>query len=213
MRFQSGHSGNPAGRPPGARNKKTLAIEESFLERADEIVNDVIDRAKDGQPAAMRLCMERLVAPKRQRAIAIDLPVIETPEDARKALAAVSAALADGHITINEASALMGLIERALRLADRIAKMEKERQQDEHARAVERSVRETVDAYLAQDGEGEARPQAAQTAASADPALHFPVNSEIAGEAEPAAASVAGEANRVPTDQAQSARAPLAEAA
>jgi hypothetical protein len=34
MQFQPGQSGNPAGRPPGARNKKTLAMEEMLAEHA-----------------------------------------------------------------------------------------------------------------------------------------------------------------------------------
>jgi hypothetical protein len=87
MRFQPGQSGNPAGRPPGALNKKTLAIEAAIAERAEKILNDVIDRAKDGQATAIRLSMERLLPVGRNRPLAIDLPVIETSEDGRAALA------------------------------------------------------------------------------------------------------------------------------
>jgi hypothetical protein len=54
MRFQPGQSGNPAGRPPGSLNKKTLALQEAFEAKAEEIVDDVIARAKTGQPTAMR---------------------------------------------------------------------------------------------------------------------------------------------------------------
>jgi hypothetical protein len=60
MRFQPGQSGNPAGRPAGALNKKTLAVEAAMAERAEEIVNNVMDRAKNGESAAMRLTMDRL---------------------------------------------------------------------------------------------------------------------------------------------------------
>src|SRR5437660_12316337 len=34
MKFQPGQSGNPAGRPPGARNKTTIAREQELAERA-----------------------------------------------------------------------------------------------------------------------------------------------------------------------------------
>jgi Family of unknown function (DUF5681) len=125
MRFIPGQSGNPAGRPPGSLNKKTLALEAAFEARAEEIVENVMDRAKDGQPAAMRLCMERLVPTGRNRPIAIDLPVIKTPDDAEAALAVVTAELAAGNLTAQEASSLISLIDRMLRLAERIWKMKK----------------------------------------------------------------------------------------
>jgi hypothetical protein len=120
MRFQSGQSGNPAGRPLGALNKKTLAARAAMAERAEEIAHSVMDRAKDGQPAAMRLCMERIDPTGRNRPIAIDLPVVKTPEDAEAALAVVTAALAAGDLTIAEASALVSLVDRMLRLAERM---------------------------------------------------------------------------------------------
>ena len=36
MKFQPGQTGNPAGRPPGSRNKKTIALEEAFEEHAED---------------------------------------------------------------------------------------------------------------------------------------------------------------------------------
>ena len=79
MQYQPGQSGNSAGRPPGSRNKKTIALEAAFEEHAEEVLKEVVGRAKEGEKTAMRLCMERMLAPKRERPVAIDLPVIETP--------------------------------------------------------------------------------------------------------------------------------------
>jgi Family of unknown function (DUF5681) len=181
MQFQPGQSGNPAGRPPGSRNKKTLALEEAFDEHAEEILKEVVGRAKEGEKSAMRLCMERMLAPKRERPVAIALPVIETPADARKALAVVAAELAEGSLTITEATRLIGLIERMLRLVGKIEKMEQADREEEAAQALGRSVRESMEAYLAQDEEAAGGPQAASTGAPGapgDPALYFLVNSE-----------------------------------
>jgi hypothetical protein len=194
MQFQPGQSGNPAGRPPGSRNKKTVALEEAFAEHAEEILQQVIARAKEGESAPMRLCMDRMLAPKRERPVVIDLPVIETPADARKALAVVTAELAAGGLTITEASRLIGLIQRMLRLVGQIDKMEQARRAEEQAQAVAPSV--DAEAAVARDGESEAPPQAAQPAAPGDPALYFPVNSENAAAdgsgAAPDAAARAG---------------------
>ena len=179
MRFQPGQSGNPAGRPPGSRNHKTIALEEAFEEHVEDILKEVVGRAKEGEKNAMRLCMERMLAPKRERPVAIDLPVIETPADARKALAVVTAELAEGDLTITEATRLIGLIQRMLRLVGQIEKMEQADREENDARALGRSVGETMEAYLAQEEEMETAPQAPQTTPPADPPLYSPVNSQI----------------------------------
>ena len=210
MRFQSGQSGNPAGRPLGSRNKATLALEAAFEERAEEIVNDVVERAKNGQAAAMRLCMDRLLAPKRHRPVAIDLPVIETPADARKALAVVTAELAQGNLTIPEATGLIALIDRMLRLADRIGEMERVRREEERVEAAGRRVRETFEALMAQDETPDAVASAEKPAAP----LYSPVNSQISPAAEPTGASPGGdEAVAQPAAPREEAPAPLLRAA
>jgi Family of unknown function (DUF5681) len=178
MRFQPGQSGNPAGRPPGSRNKKTIALEEAFDEHAEEILKEVVGRAKEGEKSAMRLCMERMLAPKRERPVAIVLPVIETPADARKALAVVTAELSEGNLTITEATRLIGLIQRMLRLVAQIEKMEQAGREGEAAEAFDRSVRETMNVLSPQDEKSNAGPQAAQTEAPVEPSLYFPVNSQ-----------------------------------
>ena len=209
MKFQPGQSGNPAGRPPGSRNKKTIALEEAFDEHAEEILKEVVGRAKEGEKSAMRLCMERMLAPKRERPVAIDLPAIETPADARKAIAVVFAELAEGGLTITEATRLIGLIQRVLRLVGQIEKMEKTDREEEAAQALGRSVRESMEAYLAQDEATEAPAQATQTGAPVDPALYFPVNSENSASADGSGA----EAETEPPGREPSAAPPLAHAA
>ena len=131
MRFQPGQSGNPAGRPPGSLNKKTLAVQALLDERAEEIVTNLMDRSKNGEPAAMRLVSEWMVPTGRNRLVAIELPLVKTPEDAELAMSVVLDELAAGKLTLAELSALITAIDRMLRLAERISKM----QQAEAARA------------------------------------------------------------------------------
>ena len=90
MRFQPGQSGNPAGRPPGSLNKKTLAVEAELQEQAAEAAKNLIERAKAGDLAAMRMCLDRFAPTGRNRPVAIELPVIKTPEDAELALTVVT---------------------------------------------------------------------------------------------------------------------------
>jgi hypothetical protein len=184
MRFQPGHSGNPAGRPPGALNKKTLAVEAAMAERAEEIVGSLMDRAKNGEPAPMRLIMERLAPTGRNRPIGIALPVIRTPEDVEAAVAVVTAELAAGKLSIGEASALISLIDRMLRLAERMWNFARTRRYAARRDAVLLDSAEDEEQVQADAREtaatGDPQPQ---TAGAAGAPLYSPVNSGIAADA------------------------------
>ena len=62
MPFEKGESGNPAGRPRGSRNRATLLMESLLADDAEAIGRKAIEMAKQGDMAAIRLCMDRLAA-------------------------------------------------------------------------------------------------------------------------------------------------------
>jgi hypothetical protein len=165
------------GRPKGSGNFTKPGSD--LLDRSKDLIDECVRRAlEEGDRSAMRLCMERMLAPKRERPVAIDLPAIETPADARKALAVVTAELAEGNLTITEASkliGLIGLIQRMLRLVGQIEKMEKAGRQADEAKPLDRAAGETKASAV--------RLQVVQNGAAVDPALYFPVNPENAAAA------------------------------
>ena len=108
--FAPGQSGNPNGRPPGARNKTTLAVEALLDGQAEALTQKAIDRALEGDSAALKICMDRIAPPRRDRPLAVDLPVLKEAADARAVLAAIIAATAEGELTPSEASVLAGLV-------------------------------------------------------------------------------------------------------
>jgi len=116
MPFVKGQSGNPAGRPLGARNKANLALEEALSAEGADLASRIIEHAKLANPAAMRLCMDRMMPKLTGRPVAVALPPASTPDYARAAVDVVIRELADGEITISEANGLLGLIERIVRL-------------------------------------------------------------------------------------------------
>jgi hypothetical protein len=109
--FERGKSGNPKGRPKGARNAATVLAEALLDGEVDTIIRKLIDKAKDGDSTALRLCLDRLLPPRRERAIAFQLPSkIETAADAAHASSLVLTACAVGTLSPGDASQIMSLI-------------------------------------------------------------------------------------------------------
>jgi hypothetical protein len=52
-RWEKGQSGNPAGRPRGARNKRSLIEEAMLAVAAERIAADIARRARSGEAAAL----------------------------------------------------------------------------------------------------------------------------------------------------------------
>jgi Family of unknown function (DUF5681) len=127
MPFEPGQSGNPAGKARGTRNKVTLAIEALLDGEAEALTRKAIEIAKGGDLAALRLCLDRLAPPRKDRLVMFELPTITSAADAVKASAALVAAVAVGDLTPAEAGELGKLIEayvKALEATDFAARLE-----------------------------------------------------------------------------------------
>jgi hypothetical protein len=107
MPFQPGQSGNPAGRRRGSRNRRTILVEELLDDSAGALMTAAITRATDGDPAALRACMDRVAPRLRCRALDFVLPDLLTLADTPVALRAIAQGLASGELDVEEASALM----------------------------------------------------------------------------------------------------------
>ena len=109
--FQQGQSGNPEGRPRGARNKATIVAESLLDGEAETITRRCMDLALEGDSTALRLCLSRILPVRRERAIALDLPALEGSQDSLKAIGSVLGAVAAGEITPGEGTAVARLLE------------------------------------------------------------------------------------------------------
>ena len=101
--FVKGQSGNPAGRRPGSRNRATLIAEILLQGQSEALMQKAVERALEGSDLALKLCLDRILAPRRERTVQFALPPIESPADLAAALGAVTAAVADGALTPGEA--------------------------------------------------------------------------------------------------------------
>lgn len=67
-KFQKGKSGNPAGRPKGRQGKATELAKkfQGALENdAMEVIQAILNKAKDGDMTAAKMVLDRLIPPKK----------------------------------------------------------------------------------------------------------------------------------------------------
>ena len=109
--FPKGKSGNSKGRPKGARNKATLAAEALMDGDAETITKKAIELAKSGDMTAIRLCLERVLPPRKCRPLSLEMPKITGPADVLGAVNAIMCAMSKGQITPDEADALLRTVD------------------------------------------------------------------------------------------------------
>ncbi len=109
--FKKGQSGNPHGRPLGARNKATRAAEALLDGEAESLTRACVTAALGGDTAALRLCLERILPPRRDRPIDFKLSPISTAAEACVAVSEIVEAVSAGELTPTEATAIAGLVD------------------------------------------------------------------------------------------------------
>ncbi len=110
-RFKPGQSGNPAGRPFGSRHKSTLAVEALLDGEAEKLTRKAVEMALAGDTTAMRLCLERLCPPRKDRPVVFAMPAIENVCDVARATSSVISAVACGDLSPMEGVEVARLLE------------------------------------------------------------------------------------------------------
>jgi hypothetical protein len=109
--WKPGQSGNPRGKPAGARNKATLAVLALMEKGAKEITTAVVKAAKAGDLTAARMILDRLAPPAKERPVSLTLPDTTTAEGIAQAQGAILQAVAAGDLLPGEAATLAGVVE------------------------------------------------------------------------------------------------------
>ncbi len=109
--FQPGQSGNPAGKQPGTRHQATILAERLLDGEAEAMVRSVIEKTKQGDMIALRLCLDRILPPRRDRPVHFTISTLNSADDAGKAMGAITTAVAHGELTPGEAAELARVIE------------------------------------------------------------------------------------------------------
>jgi hypothetical protein len=105
--FAAGNSG----RPKGARNKATVAIEELLEGEVEAIGRKCVEKALEGDATALRLAMERIASLRRGRPVRFTMPPIANAVDVVAAIGAVLDAVSRGELTVDEAATLSTVLD------------------------------------------------------------------------------------------------------
>jgi len=90
--FRKGESGNPAGKTPGAQNRKTLAVQELLNGEAEKLTRRCVELALE----------ERLAPPPKDRHIDFPIPAATTGREINMALTKMAEGVSPGTLTPGE---------------------------------------------------------------------------------------------------------------
>ena len=66
----------------GARHKATVAAEALLDGEAEALTRKAVEMALAGDGTALRLCLDRIIPPRRERPVRFKMPVLQSPADA-----------------------------------------------------------------------------------------------------------------------------------
>jgi hypothetical protein len=115
-KFQKGQSGNPAGKKPGTKDKRT-ELRQLLQPHAANLLQKAVDMALSGDQAALRMCLDRIVPTVKSvsETVTIALPSNGTLAEQGQAL---FQAAATGKINAEEASRLMSILAGQIRILE-----------------------------------------------------------------------------------------------
>lgn len=128
--WPKGTSGNPSGKPPGARHEALKALDAIGSEGAAEVMNSVVAAAKGGDMQAANILLRRLWPERKGRPVALDMVAPIDAAGVAAALSTVTQAVAAGDLSPEEGQAVAAILEtqrRAIETAEleaRIAALE-----------------------------------------------------------------------------------------
>jgi hypothetical protein len=111
-RFKKGESGNPAGRPSGSVNRNLRTLRDA----AEDILPDVIERAKNGDAEAQRLILDRGLP--RLRPVTLPEPLSLPQGNFAEQVKSLMTLIATGDLSPSTAAEIAGVISTAARVEE-----------------------------------------------------------------------------------------------
>jgi hypothetical protein len=79
-------------------------VQEQLNRRAGALIGRALDLAESGDVAALRLCLERILPPRKERPVSLNLPAVRSAADAEQLMGAIIEAMASGDVTPSQAA-------------------------------------------------------------------------------------------------------------
>jgi hypothetical protein len=133
-RFQPGRSGNPKGKPKGARHKATQAAMVLLDGEAEALTRKAVELALEGDVTALRLCLDRIAPSLKSTAPLINI-TIERPESLTDTAKSFVTAAANGEIPPDVAAQLVSAVAS-------VARVEEMESVKERLESLERAIKE-----------------------------------------------------------------------
>jgi hypothetical protein len=108
-----------------------LALEVLLDGQAQALTQKAIDLALTGDIPALRLCLDRILPPRKDRPVSFILPTINSAQDAAAVVSSMLAAVAAGELTPADAAEMGKLIDSYVKayetaeLANRLERLER----------------------------------------------------------------------------------------
>jgi hypothetical protein len=113
-RFKPGQTGNPKGRPPGRPDRRNLFHWVTEADR-EAVFSKCLELAKDGDPAALRLVLERIAPVRKSQLAPVELPGDYADLPPLEQIAAIDKQVALGEISPDVGAILIGMIDTKMR--------------------------------------------------------------------------------------------------
>jgi len=126
-----------SGRPVGSRNKATLMAEAILESEVERLSRRLVERALEGDSQALKLCIDRLLPPRRERPVTFSLPPISNAAAAATATSEIISAASHGELSLAETEALVRVLEAyskvlfAHEFEQRLSRLEEEKRNED----------------------------------------------------------------------------------
>jgi hypothetical protein len=99
------------GKPKGAQNRATRAVQDLLEEQTEALTQAAVNKALEGDTAALRLCLERICPPRKDTPISFNFQGMKSASGAATTAGQIVKAVSQCEMTPFEGASVVGLVD------------------------------------------------------------------------------------------------------